>query len=32
MRWWVGDDPIQMTIDDYMKLLEAEQSIMEEYQ
>lgn len=31
MRWWVGDDPIQMTIDDYMKLLEAEQSIMEEY-
>ena len=23
MRWWVGDNPLQMTIDDYMEYLET---------
>lgn len=22
MRWWVGDDPLQITIEDYMNFLE----------
>lgn len=28
MRWWLGDDPMQMTIDDW---LEEEKDIMSEY-
>jgi phosphoadenosine phosphosulfate reductase len=32
MRWWVGDDPLQITIEDYMKYLEEQQAMMEEYE
>lgn len=31
MRWWVGDDPMQITIDDWMKFREEEQETMREY-
>lgn len=31
MRWWVGDDPLQITIDDYLKFQEMQQETMEEF-
>lgn len=31
MRWWVGDDPLQITIDDYMKFLEEGDETLDEY-
>lgn len=31
MRWWVGDDPLQITLEDYMKFLETQERIIEDY-
>lgn len=31
MRWWVGDDPFQITIDDYLRFKEEEAETMSEY-
>lgn len=30
-KWWLGDDPNQMTIDDYLKTLEEEKETMRDY-
>ena len=31
MRWWVGDDPMQMTWEDYLKFQEEESDTMKQY-
>lgn len=31
MRWWVGDNPMQVTIDDWLKIKEEQDDIMREY-
>ena len=31
MRWWVGDDPLQMTMEDYLEFLEEQKNLMTDY-
>lgn len=31
MRWWVGDDPMQITLSDYMAMQEEQDDVMREY-
>ena len=31
MRWWVGDDPLQMTMEDYLEFLEENKNLMTDY-
>lgn len=31
MRWWVGDDPLQITVEDYLRFLEEGEETIEEY-
>ena len=31
MRWWVGDNPLQITIEDYLRYKEEEAETMREY-
>jgi len=30
-RWWIGENPLQITMEDYIKMLEEEQEVMEDY-
>ena len=32
MRWWVGDNPLQITMEDYLKFLEIQSEVMSEYE